>query len=285
MVTRLRRIVQRHLSERRDYARLSDWGIGIYNRILVHLPGWKLPGRGRLRRVRLRGGPVPISVRLGSSDWYVMEEIFLNGEYGRVETDLPRGVRNVVDLGANIGMSVMLWLKLFPGARVAAVEPDAQNVQMIRRNLDGMPGAAGVVVIRACAAGRHRTVTLSRSVAEWAFSMKEKGDKVLPATEEVHALTVPEILDEAGMSGEIDLLKCDIEGAEAEVFADCAGWIGRVRHLIVELHAPYTAERLMSDLKRNGAKLSVLQRQDKGDLQVLFMSAQPQDALGVAGQS
>jgi hypothetical protein len=135
-----------------------------------------------------------------------------------------------------------------------------------------MPGASGVVVIRACAAGRPRTVTLSRDVAEWAFSMKETAEGNLPASEEVRALTVPQILAEAGMTGPIDLLKCDIEGAEAEVFADCSTWIGQVRYLVIELHAPYTAERFIADLDRNGGKLSVLERHDKGDLQILFMS-------------
>jgi FkbM family methyltransferase len=235
-----------------------------------------------LRQVQLRGETTPVWVRLGSSDWYVMEEIFLHGEYGPLQSQPPAQVRNVVDLGANVGMSTLLWLKLFPGARIVAVEPDAENFQMIRRQLQGVSGASGVIPIRACAAGRARTVRLTSGTAEWAFSMKEVeagkvGGKVAggEGLQEVPALTMPQILAEANMTGPIDLLKCDIEGAEAELFDDCAQWIGRVRYLAIELHAPYTVERLVSDLKRNGAKLSVLQRQDKGDLQVLFMSAEP----------
>ena len=36
------------------------------------------------------------------------------------------------------------------------------------------------------------------------------------------------------------MLKCDVEGAERALFADCAAWIGRVRTLAVETHDGYT---------------------------------------------
>ena len=71
-----------------------------------------------------------------------------------------------------------------------------------------------------------------------------------------------EILEQAGVSGEIDLVKCDIEGAEAEVLARCADWITRVRALVIELHAPYTEELLRRDLAANGftGKFTTLKR-------------------------
>src|SRR4051794_32597716 len=117
MLSRITTIIRRHWSERGLYARSSDWLMSIYNRVLIHgkLP---LPGRGRLRDVQpcTLAGP-PLTVRLASSDWYVLEEIFLNGEYEQVAKDL-RDLRNIVDLGANVGMSVRFWQTLYPKAKI-----------------------------------------------------------------------------------------------------------------------------------------------------------------------
>src|SRR5438552_13646143 len=106
MFSRAAQIFRRHLSERKHYARTSDWLLSIYNRILIHAPAFPLPARRRLRSVRLRSvtGP-PLQVRLATSDWYVLEEIFLHGEYQRVAADF-KDLRTIVDLGANVGMSV-----------------------------------------------------------------------------------------------------------------------------------------------------------------------------------
>jgi FkbM family methyltransferase len=266
---RITRIIQRHWHERGQYASSIDWLLSIYNRILIHLPRAPLPGRGRVVRVRPVGLSHPLFVRLASSDWYVLEEIFLNGEYEHIART-PRGVKTVLDLGANVGMSVRFWQTLFPGVRVIAVEPDEQNLAMARRNVMESPA---VTFIRACVAGRARDVWLDRSSNEYSISMRDQRPGSTAQESLVPALTVPQVLERAGFAGEIDLLKCDIEGAEAEVFADCAAWIGRVGNIAIELHAPYTAQRFLEDLRRNGSEaLRVTADLPKGDLHVLYLS-------------
>jgi FkbM family methyltransferase len=269
MLGRIRRIAHRHWSERRNYLRTSDWLLAIYNRVMLHAPKLHLPGKGRVRSVHPRGLAAPLAIRLGTSDWYVLEEIFFNGEYSSLIAARPAGIRTILDLGANVGMTIRLWMDVFPEARIAAVEPDAANVQMIRRNLAGLDRGDGIYIARACAAGRPRPVTLKRDVADWAFSMAEPAPG---APGELPALTVPQILTDAHFEGPVDLLKCDIEGAEAEVFAECAPWIGRVRFIAIELHAPYTTDRFLDDLRRNGGRFTLLARQDKGDLAILLLS-------------
>jgi FkbM family methyltransferase len=295
ILKRLGNIVRRHWSERARYPATRDWLMSIYNRVLVHARRVPLPGRGRLWRVRPAGEPAPVVVRLGTSDWYCLEEMFLLGEYQMVWEHLGRGaganVRTVVDLGANVGMSVRLWREAYPGVRVVAVEPDAANLEMARRNLAaagtaaapgngdaGSEGGAGggVTFIEACIAARPGSVYLDRSGGAYAFRMKRDDGGGGGAVE---AITVAEVLRRAGVDGEIDLLKCDIEGAEAEVFSDCAEWIGRVKNLVIEIHAPYTLERLLTDLRAAGAAPCVLFEQHKGDLGVALIK------LGSEGRS
>lgn len=204
--------------------------LSIYNRVMILSPSLPWPWRGKIRCVRLTGSTRDSYVRLGTSDWYVLDEIFIEKEYAPFVNEQPDNVRTIVDLGSNIGMTVRLWQEQFPTARIVAAEPDEQNVEMIHRNIG--PNAT---IIRACIGGSNRKVQLDRSGLSWTFRMTETGSGTEKQT--VDAITVAKLLTEQNLTGSIDLLKCDIEGAEAEVFAKCAEWIPRVRYLVVELHA------------------------------------------------
>ena len=91
---------------------------------------------------------------------------------------------------------------------------------------------------------------------------------------ELDALTIPQILSRAGMSGTIDLLKCDIEGAEAELFKNCSVWIGKVQELVVEVHHPYTTDMLIKHIRAGGSDLKVYHTSSKSGPAVVFLSRQ-----------
>jgi FkbM family methyltransferase len=190
-------------------------------------------------------------LRLGSSDGPVLKEIFLWDEYGALIRGVSGDVRTILDLGSNIGLTVRLWQAKFPGARVCAVEPDESNCSVLTMNAAAAPMPEGTqpTIVRACVAGKAGFVTMDRSGAEWGLTMKR--DPSAPATERVEAITMGDVLCRAGFeSGEIDILKCDIEGAEAEVFAGECAWLSRVRHLAIEVHEPYAIEKFLSDVER-----------------------------------
>jgi FkbM family methyltransferase len=46
-----------------------------------------------------------------------------------------RDVQTVVDVGANVDAAFVFLLNEYPGARLIALEPDAGNFEMLRRNL------------------------------------------------------------------------------------------------------------------------------------------------------
>ena len=75
--------------------------------------------------------------------------------------------------------------------------------------------------------------------------------------EPVDALPLSEILEQCHAEPAIDILKVDIEGAEKQLFANCADWIGRVRSIMIELHPGYTTEMLLEDLQRGGADFKI----------------------------
>lgn len=264
ILSRTSNILRRHLSERGHYRRKRDWLMSIYNRLLIHLRGLPLPGRSTVWQITPAALDHPLYLRLASSDWYVMEEVFFNDEYGPLLKQGFGDVTTVLDLGTNIGMSVRLWQKAWPGAQIVAVEPDAANIEMAKRNAAG--SAKTPHFIQACVAGAPKTVHLDRSHTEYGFRMEEGAS----GGEAIEAITIPEILRRASAPRIVDLLKCDVEGAEAEIFGDCQEWIARVRMLAVEVHAPYSAAALLSDLARAGAMPIWQHLVDKGDVAVVF---------------
>ncbi|MGE3110073.1 MAG: FkbM family methyltransferase [Phycisphaerales bacterium] len=226
----------------------------IYDRLLGRFPSLPLPFKRRTVAVRLRDLRGPLHVRLGTTDFRVLEEIFFEHEYDALFDGSLHNVRTIVDLGANVGLSIRLWQNRFPGAAIIAVEPDDANLAVAR--LNALAGATpsdphgNASLVRACVVGTPRDVTLDRSHGEWAFRISDAHAPTDSMT--IPGLTLPQVLQHAGIDADIDLLKCDIEGAEQEVFATCSPWLARVRHMVVELHAPYDLSRFLADIEHAG---------------------------------
>jgi|GEM_PF-3060901 len=250
-IGRLRRIVRDSIAARKHYSSPGE--------------AWKAAGlryaakMGRAGRdlavcqLRMRSVP-PLSVRRGTSDFLVVSEIFERGIYRpALSWTLPDDAR-VLDLGANVGLASLFFSMHWPRCRIVAVEPDADNLRMLRANCASLLDAGRLQVVEGFAAVRDGTAAIDRSGA--AFSYR-KGQAVGDGQLRIECVSMPTLLARHGMQ-RVDLLKCDIEGSEQELFADCAAWIGAVRHMVVETHSPYGLKHLYADLDRAGWKFSIL---------------------------
>jgi hypothetical protein len=95
---------------------------------------------------RRRHGPVAVKskllkrriwVRPRSSDWAVVMKVLSNREYSfETDNDFPAFI---VDAGANIGMATLYFAWKYPAARIAAIEPEASNLEILRRNCEDIP--------------------------------------------------------------------------------------------------------------------------------------------------
>jgi FkbM family methyltransferase len=259
-LTGLRRAVAavvRRLGYASRYASRIDWIGSYYDAVVRARPGWPWPGAGRIVEVRMRALSAPLHLRLGSTDWFVAEEVFLRDVYGLLRKAAPRDTRTILDLGANVGLTLALWHAWWPEARMIAVEPDEDNLRLLGRNVVGF--ADQVRTVRACAVGVARELELDRRASEDAYRLAEIGRGA--AGSRLPGRTVGEILDTHGI-GVVDLLKCDIEGAEREVFAACDEWVGRVRCMVVEVHDGFSVSELADLLARAGERFESL---DSGD--------------------
>jgi FkbM family methyltransferase len=190
----------------------------------------------------------PVYLRLSNSDFAVFEEIFDRDEYAAIKQwNLPSDAR-VVDLGANIGLASVYFSTVLPRASLAAVEPDEANCRLLRRNCRRLLHQHRLTVFRAFVAARDGAAGIDRNCSSWAF---RKVDAIDRDHETVPCVSMAHVLADTGFDT-IDLLKCDIEGSERELFAHCAPWIARVKHLIVETHRPYMNADLYNDLRSAG---------------------------------
>jgi FkbM family methyltransferase len=188
--------------------------------------------------LRAPPAPHPVRLRLSGSDAPTFGQVFTNLEYA---IDLPREPAYIMDLGANIGLATVYFAGRFPSARIACVEPDAENFRMLKANVapyDGVrPFHAAVWPDR----GALEIVDTKEGGAplkSWAIRVRPIQDKDpgRAAGGQIPAMTIPDIMEQAGFP-RIDLLKVDIEGAELELFSrNTESWIDFVDALVIETH-------------------------------------------------
>jgi FkbM family methyltransferase len=223
-------------------------------------------------RLQLNGLPDPLYLRSANSDFLVFNEIFENGEYQPIrQWNLPADA-TIFDLGGNIGLASVYFGSILPKSRIMVVEPDADNCRIIRQNNQGMIQAGRLRIVEAFVAATDGTAGIDRNARSWAFKMVDEsapnGDN--GNREQIRCLSVPSLMTESGFD-RIDLLKCDIEGAEANLFAHCRDWIGQVSHLIVEAHAPYRNADLYQHLREADWEFDVLKELQEDKVGLCFL--------------
>lgn len=138
----------------------------------------------------------------------------------------------IVDLGANIGASSLFLGLQCASARVVAVEPEADNFELLCANVARLPQ---VMPVEKAIASEPGTVVLSDpGNGGWAICASNdftRGEVV----GSVQATTVQEIVD-AHPDAEPFYLKVDIEGAEGDLFGGDCSAISRFPIVVVELH-------------------------------------------------
>ena len=210
-------------------------------------------------KLRIRGFPHPFFLRPGSTDFDCLLEVILEEEYATACALQPRADL-IIDAGANVGYSARYFLRAYPNARIICVEPDASNMEMLRLNIELAGASPRCVCALCCVAETPRIVYLDRSRGAWAIRMSQD----IGAGQPLFSKTMDGLLEEAGFPEEqrIDLLKCDVEGAEADIFRHPGNWLNRVSCLAVETHAPYWATSLMDDIKAASEEFSFIQEDE-----------------------
>jgi FkbM family methyltransferase len=211
-----------------------------------------------------------VTLRLGTSDYRVFNDVFRSGDYD-FPFDTPP--ESIVDAGAYTGLSTVWSARRFPKAHIVAIEPDPENLALLRDNVAGL---TAVSVVPAALWPTPGTLELvDPGSGPWAYQTRPAGEAHntddVPTRAVVPTISVAQLL-EAEPSHHIDLLKLDIEGAEVEVLEQAASWIDEVGAICLELHdrfrsgcsrAFYGAVRGFPVEARRGENVLVVRRADQ----------------------
>lgn len=197
------------------------------------MAAWRKACAQAARRPRYTPGTIELmGYRLRYGDLLTLcpqwHGLFVAGAY-RFESAAPEP--RILDCGANLGLASLYFKRLYPRARITAFEADPGLAEMARDNLKAN-GAADVEVVQAAVWTRGGTLDFHCEGADSGTIAEIAGPAGSGPVRTVPCVRLRDLLEREP----VDLLKLDVEGAEAGILADCAGALGQVRALIAEVH-------------------------------------------------
>ena len=171
----------------------------------------------------------PVYIRLGTSDVSVFEKIFVWREY--FISNLYSPIKQILDCGANTGLSAIWFATQFPTAKVIAVEPDSKNFDLLCKNIAPY---SNIIPLRAAIWSTSCHVKLENPDDRPDSFQFCRCSSDYPNS--IKAIDIATLCNTYEFTN-IDLLKIDIEGGEREVFSvGCDDWLAQTQILLIEFH-------------------------------------------------
>jgi len=142
----------------------------------------------------------------------------------------------ILDVGSNIGASILYFHQVYPTARIVGFEPHPDTFAVLQKNVGSLPQ----VSILNCGLGNTNTqITVpEESINYGAFSTSEgkRSHRQDRGVVQCEIRRLDHVLSELGIK-QVDLIKIDCEGAEAAVFDGLSPEIlQRCQWIVGELH-------------------------------------------------
>lgn len=198
-----------------------------------------------------------VTLRHATSDGDVIRQVFRDRQYDfdrfpqstRIDAAYQRisltGKKPlIIDCGANNGAGCLWFARRFPQARIVAVEPEPANAEMCRLNCREI----SVDVLEAGIGSRAGAVELvTEDKGTLAFQTMRHETGAVPL------VTIDEIVAANSEDCSPFIVKIDIEGFEADLFAENTDWVRDVTLLVIEPHdymLPGTSHNLQKVMAR-----------------------------------
>ncbi len=190
--------------------------------------------------IKLAAFSIAIHMRFATSDWSVLEQIFISKEYEDPTAVHAEAVSRcyerildggstpiIIDCGANIGLAALWYARKYPKATIFSIEPEVENFRILQRNVSAFPN---IIPIHAAVAGSEGKVALSNDTGSpWAWTT------VRSEAGEMSSVTINEILLRCDR-GRGFIIKVDIEGFEVDLFSQNTEWIAEFPVVVAETH-------------------------------------------------
>ena len=232
-------------SARRGVSELLNLFCGCRRAGLQEYLALRLAHGRDLRSFRAHSLRFPLMYRAGTTDSKVIIGTIVREEYATPL--LPDRAGVIIDAGANVG-DVSCWLlSRYPDAIVIAIEPSPDTFAVLKQNLE--PYGSRAVAVNAALWSGPCDLRLGREETACATVTHPAGGGGL-----VTGVSLPMLLDRYGrIDNNIIIFKCNIEGADREVFGvSPERWMDRIGMIIVDTHGPDAERIVLESASRNG---------------------------------
>lgn len=155
--------------------------------------------------------------KTNSSDYNVFNQVFIQKEYEPTLSFFKSNnikLDTMIDAGSNIGLTTIYFKNFYPNLKIACIEPDQNNFNLLKENTNFSENPNSVVLFNAGllgVSGKSLEVTSSfRGGGDWAKQVELTNSKET----NLKSVTIQDIMQKCDFNT-LDLLKIDIEGAES----------------------------------------------------------------------
>lgn len=168
---------------------------------------------------RLRWSGRDVLYRPGTTDPFVLYQVMLRtGKKAEYYLPPPFNPKTILDVGSNIGASILYFHRQFPDASIFGFEPHPETFRILENNVADIPNV--VVFNYGLGATNQRVAARAEKANFGGFSTGVRPVNGSQAVDNVECdiRRLDDVLREIGIA-KVDLIKIDCEGAEADVFS------------------------------------------------------------------
>lgn len=203
--------------------------------------------RYRQRVIRVQGWK--LIVPDVASFFSAYREIFVEQIYAFPSADKAPAI---LDCGANIGVSILYFKKIYPGAKVIAYEADPTVFAFLQANMQNN-GITGVELHNLAIWSKETTVEFNVEGAD--------GGRIRISSDKNTVAVPTTSLTSIIQNRHFDFIKIDIEGAETEALKSCEQHISSTPYIFIEFHSFTNKKqelgRLIDDFERQGFRVHI----------------------------
>lgn len=209
----------------------------IYNS-LIHVDGKIIDETKELFKIKFKKTNQIVIIRKNpSSDLNVFNQVFRDNGYAKVielfKANFTIFKLNIVDAGANVGYTSLLFNNHFSDVSIIAIEPSENNFNILKENIAINNIKAKLIHGGVWSKNAYLNLVRDfRDFSDWAIRVEES-----EVVTDLKAYSISEIIKDANWKT-IDILKMDIEGSEKKVFEKGAdtSFLKITKCIAVEIH-------------------------------------------------
>jgi FkbM family methyltransferase len=141
-----------------------------------------------------------------------------------------------IDIGCNVGIQYTLPFarQLDQYGQVIAIDANPRNISNLRKNIE-LNSITNVTPLNLAISDHDGYSTFYLTGESWSGSLLQPTSEALPT--KVQTSTIDSLISSLNLSGDIDLIKIDVEGSEVDCIKGATQTLQKTKHMLIECHS------------------------------------------------